>query len=377
MEKNLTPKIRFRGFTEPWITKRINDVSSSYSGGTPSVGEKTFYGGKIPFIRSGEISKNDTEIKITEDGLNNSSAKMVSKGDILYALYGATSGEVSISKINGAINQAVLAIIPNEGYSGVFINYHLRKDKNRITETYLQGGQGNLSGGIVNSLNIHLPVYSEQIKVGSFINDFELIIQDKNDEVEKLENVKQACMERMFPREGETTPQLRFKGFTDNWSFSFFGEKIQSHNFRPYIVTPTSCGSHPVIQQGDKSILGYADGIPYEDFKNVVLFGDHTVSLYKPIEPFFIATDGVKILSCKELIGSFFYYVLQRYAPKQEGYKRHFTILQGKRFYFPSLSEQEKIGNYFRHLDELIAAKRQEIEKLQDIKQSLLDKMFV
>ena len=76
---------------------------------------REYYGGNIPFIRSGEIGESSTELYITEEGLKNSSAALVEQGDILYTLYGATSGEVDRSKIKGAINQAILAIIPEAG----------------------------------------------------------------------------------------------------------------------------------------------------------------------------------------------------------------------------------------------------------------------
>ena len=106
------PKRRFKEFqnADAWEQRKLGEIGDTYSGGTPSVTNPEFYGGEIPFIRSGEISSNKTALFITEKGLQNSSAKMVVEGDILYALYGATSGEVSISNINGAINQAVLAI---------------------------------------------------------------------------------------------------------------------------------------------------------------------------------------------------------------------------------------------------------------------------
>ena len=96
------PKRRFAGFTDDWEERKLGEVTESYSGGTPSVSNSEYYDGKIPFIRSGEINNNFTELFISEDGLNNSSAKLVSKGDILYALYGATSGEVYI---NGRVGE--------------------------------------------------------------------------------------------------------------------------------------------------------------------------------------------------------------------------------------------------------------------------------
>ncbi|MEF9921157.1 MAG: restriction endonuclease subunit S, partial [Erysipelotrichaceae bacterium] len=140
------PKLRFPGFTDPWEQRKLGEITKCYSGGTPSVGTYEYYDGDIPFIRSAEINSESTELFISEKGLRTSSAKMVEVGDILYALYGATSGEVGISRINGAINQAILAIKPVEGYDSQFIMQWLRSQKQKIIDKYLQGGQGNLSG---------------------------------------------------------------------------------------------------------------------------------------------------------------------------------------------------------------------------------------
>ncbi|MCF1843596.1 restriction endonuclease subunit S [Lactobacillus jensenii] len=139
----------------------MGEIATTYSGGTPKAGNKKYYNGLIPFIRSGEIHSNKTELFISEAGLKNSSAKMVTKGDLLYALYGATSGEVDISKINGAINQAVLAIIPKQ-YNPYIISLLLSKKKDAILSKYLQGGQGNLSAEIVKSIKLILPSKNEE-----------------------------------------------------------------------------------------------------------------------------------------------------------------------------------------------------------------------
>lgn len=102
---------------------------------------------------------------------------MVQLGDILYALYGATSGEVGISKINGAINQAILTIKPTEGDNAQFIMQWLKGRKGHIVNTYLQGGQGNLSGSIIKNLEIMIPDdKKEEIKIGEFLQSIDNLI---------------------------------------------------------------------------------------------------------------------------------------------------------------------------------------------------------
>lgn len=188
------PKHRFKGFTDPWEQRKLGDISDSYSGGTPTAGKAEYYGGSIPFIRSAEINSDSTELFLTEEGLNNSSAKMVSKGDILYALYGATSGETGLAQIDGAINQAILDIKPHDNFDVSFIMQWLRKSKSNIIGTYLQGGQGNLSGTIVTSLMIDCPTYEEQKKIGEFLtklNDTITLHQHKLDTIRKQRAILQ------------------------------------------------------------------------------------------------------------------------------------------------------------------------------------------
>lgn len=192
------PEVRFPGFTEAWEQRKLKDFTLSYSGGTPSVSNKNYYNGTIPFIRSGEISGERTELFITEEGLNKSSAKRVHKGQILYALYGATSGEVSLSKIDGAINQAILAISTKEGYSNAFLSFWLRKEKDRITATFLQGGQGNLSGEIVKNLIVPVPSQLEQTKIGDLFNQLDGIITLHQRKLESLKKLKKSLLQQMF-----------------------------------------------------------------------------------------------------------------------------------------------------------------------------------
>ena len=174
------------------------------------------------------------------------------------------------------------------------------------------------------------------------------------------------------------TPSLRFRGYTDAWGQETFGDILTVYPFKPYIAKPKLSGEYPVIQQGDNPILGYADGEPFRDYKNVVLFGDHTVSLYKPESPFFLATDGIKTLGSKtKFEGNFLYSLLEKYKPESEGYKRHFSMLKEQECWFPnSIEEQHKIGCVFNELDSLLSLHQRKLDKLQAIKKSLLQKMF-
>ncbi|HEP1506389.1 TPA: restriction endonuclease subunit S [Streptococcus pyogenes] len=192
------PEIRLQGFDGEWEEKKLGEISRMFSGGTPNVGIPEYYNGNIPFIRSAEINSDQTELSITDKGLSNSSAKLVEKNTLLYALYGATSGEVGLSRISGAINQAILAIIPEKKYSSLFIKNWLYKQKSSIIEKYLQGGQGNLSGSIVKELTIHFPSLSEQEAIGDFFQTLDQQIAQSEEKLTELKALKQTLLNRLF-----------------------------------------------------------------------------------------------------------------------------------------------------------------------------------
>jgi len=225
-EEKLVPKLRFSGFTDEWVSYKIGDISKTYSGGTPSTSKREYYEGNIPFIKSGEIGNEVTEQYINEEAINNSSAKKVQKGDLLLALYGATSGEVAISKIDGAINQAVLKI-DNKMNNYFQYNYFV-KYKDQIIHKYLQGGQGNLSANIIKKLEFYYPNLEEQQKISNYL----LLIDNKIELLEKkhheYQNFKKYLMQQIFAQ------KLRFADSDSCWkeiSLKDIGTFYRGHSY--------------------------------------------------------------------------------------------------------------------------------------------------
>lgn len=181
------PALRFPEFTGEWEKCKLSKVCSFFSGGTPPSSNKECYNGNIPFIRSGELHNDETELFITKEGLDNSAAKMVEVGDLLLALYGATSGDIAISKIKGAINQAILCIRTKQNKK--FVESVWNKHVARLLQTYLQGGQGNLSADIVKNIPFYFTNIEEQNKLARFISLLDQRIAAQNKIIEKLESL--------------------------------------------------------------------------------------------------------------------------------------------------------------------------------------------
>lgn len=403
---NKTPAVRFIGFAEDWEQRKLGEVSESYSGGTPSVGVKEYYGGQIPFIRSAEINSEITELSLTEGGLKNSSARLVDVGDILYALYGATSGEVGRARLKGAINQAILAIKPHAGYDSEYLAQWLRKSKHNIIETYLQGGQGNLSGTIVKELSVDFPLLKEQQAIGNFFSQLDHLITLHQRKYEKLKNIKKSMLEKMFPKNGSNVPEIRFKGFTDAWEQRKLGEVGKTYSGlsgktkddfghgEAKFVTYMNVFSNSVC------LPNMTEAVEIDDKQNKVLFGDvlFTTSSETPEE---VGMSSVWLENAENIYLNSFcfgyrptkefnpYYLA--YMLRSPSIREKITFLaQGISRYnisknkmmdieipIPSIVEQKQIGEHFRTLDSLITLHHRKLEKLEQIKQAMLHKMFV
>ncbi len=200
MQQLFSGKLRFKdenGKAYPkWEEKRLGDICTFFSGGTPVSTNREFYQGAIPFIGSGNIYDSEVFSFISEEALNSSSAKLVDKGDLLFALYGANSGEVAISRISGAINQAVLCIRTDENTKYLF--YLLFLNQGRIVSKYLQGGQGNLSGNIVKKLKYKFPSLEEQQKIANYLSAIDTKIESVANQITQTQTFKKGLLQQMF-----------------------------------------------------------------------------------------------------------------------------------------------------------------------------------
>ena len=411
MSNDIQPEIRFPGFTEDWEQRKLGDITESFSGGTPTAGKSEYYGGDIPFIRSGEISSELTELFITENGLNNSSAKMVKAGDILYALYGATSGEVSISRINGAINQAILAIRPTKNDNSYLIVQWLRKQKDTIISTSLQGGQGNLSGSIVKDLVITLPQdKEEQNKIGAFFKQLDDTIALHQRKLDLLKETKKGFLQKMFPKNGAKVPEVRFPGFTEDWEqrkLNDFisgdisdGDWIEKEHIKDegkYRIIQTGNIGNGVYIDKEKSAK-YMDQNSFDILKaNEIFPGDLLVSrLAEPagrtvilpnIEDRMVTAVDVTILRQNENFDAYFLLsqmntskILNKVSKNVSG-TSHKRIsrknLEKVTIDSTSIEEQNKIGAFFKQLDDTIALHQRKLDLLKETKKGFLQKMFV
>lgn len=199
------PEIRFNGFTDAWKQRKIGDISTITAGGTPSTAIKSYwYPKQIPWLSSGEVHGKylfTTNNKISEEGLNNSSAKWIEKGSVLIALagQGKTRGTAAISRINMTTNQSIAAI---KFTSDIYPDYAFHNLDSRYIElrnvSSGDGTRGGLNKQMLSDLEIMFPSYEEQVMIGDLFTSIDNLITLHQQKLETLKKIKISMLEKMF-----------------------------------------------------------------------------------------------------------------------------------------------------------------------------------
>lgn len=377
-----TPKIRFAGFTGDWERKKWeNSIDISTEMVNPASGEYD----NMPHIAPGNIESFTGQIldnvkTVREEQLVSGKFRF-RPGDIVYGKIRPQLGKYFYADVNGLTSADAYVLKAKDEIAQEFL-FSLLQTNNFFrysVSVSMRSGMPKINRDELNVYRFMAPSKEEQILIGRFMLKIGKAITLQQRKVEKLKQIKKAMLEKMLPKDGALVPDIRFAGFTGDWGRRRFGDILFTLPYKPYLAVPKQNGCYKVIQQGTNPIVGYATGIPCSDFKDVVIFGDHTLSLYKPNSPFFVATDGVRILKgINGINGNYLYVLLERYKLKNEGYKRYYSILaETECKYVADTFEQEAIGNFFVLLDKSIILQQRKVEKLQQLKKALLEKMFV
>lgn len=188
-----------------WVESKLKNIFDTTSGGTPKRGVSAYYGGDIPWLKSGELNDGiifSAEEYITNEGLQNSSAKLFPKGSLLIALYGATVGKLGILNFDSTTNQAICCIYQHEMYNKYFLFYYLLNHKKYLIKQGKGGAQSNINQEIIKNLIIPLPPLNEQRRiVGKIEEEFGKIdvgVEKLRFALEQIKQYRQAVLKSAF-----------------------------------------------------------------------------------------------------------------------------------------------------------------------------------
>ena len=398
---NRTPDIRFAGFTGDWEWINLGRVSSLITKGTTPLNKSNT--GEVNFIKIENVNPDNGEITYTsrisqEEHEGYLKRSQLHENDILFSIAG-TLGRVAIVRRNilpANTNQALSIIRLKEGcVSYVAIALKGKAVKHFIRGNPTVGAQPNLSLEQVSNLEVPFPNNEEQITVSNFFNSLDKTITLQQRKVEKLLQIKEAFLEKMFPKAGALVPDIRFAGFSGDWKWRRLGEVFTEYSEKNHAELPplTIIQGKGTIRrdesdralQYDKRSLSNYKLVNKDDF--IVHLRSFEGGLEKAnsrgiISPAYHTFHG------EETDSRFYYAYFRSNKFINKDLKPHvYGIRDGRSINiagmktidipFTSYAEQKQIGNFLLVIDKTITLQQRKVEKLQQIKKALLEKMFV
>lgn len=419
MENNKrVPAIRFKGFTEEWKSKLLSKLAAFSKGSGYSKNDLCEAG--IPIILYGRLyTQYQTAISCVDTFVRENKGSVVSKGnEVIVPASGETAED--IARASAVIRSDVIlggdlnVIYPNEDLNSIFLALSISNGS--IWKELSKKAQGksvvHLRNGDLQEVELKYPKPAEQKQIGEFFQNVDSLINVNQRKLDKLKNIKKACLEKMFPRKGSTIPEIRFKGFTEEWEEKKLGDlgefksngvdkKSDINEIPVNLLNYMDVYNRRQINAFNCNTLMSVTAKPSQIKDNNILKNDifFTPSSETP-------DDIGKVMVIEETLPNTVYsYHLVRYRPKENKFAslfpnygfscdfirkqmifaaqgvQRFVINKGAfeelKVMLPLKDEQEKIGAFFKNLDNLISKNELQLTKLKNIKKACLEKMFV
>ena len=407
-KKPTVPAIRFKGFTDTWEQRKFSDVVATRRGLTYKPSDIRKNGVRV--LRSSNIAEDsfvlsDEDVFVVREAVNidcvrandilitaaNGSSRLVGKHTII-------SGIPEESAVHGGFMLLGTTKEPH------FVNASMGSSwYRRFIELFVAGGNGaigNLNKNDLDNQDIAIPSEKEQKKIGSFFRQLDHLITLHQRKLDKLHKVKRSLLERMFPRNGANVPEIRFSGFTGAWE----QRKFSDFTFAAGERNKDDLDLEPFAITNNQGFIAQSEA--HDDFGYMK---DVDRKMYIVVKPNSFAYNPARINvgslgyyeGAENVIVSSLYEVFQTAEYVDDKFLKHWfktkafqdwieRLQEGSvRLYFyydklcecimsmPSVEEQRKIGAYLDKIDNLITLHQRKLDKLRQIKRSMLEKMFV
>ena len=395
------PKIRFKGFTETWEQRKLCEVSSIVSGGTPDTKKEEYWDGNIDWYAPAEISEqiyvNDSERKISELGLKNSSAKLLPANKTILFTSRAGIGKMAILAHDACTNQGFQSLVLNDNNVPYFVYSMGNQIKLKANKLASGSTFAEISGRVLGNIELFFPDKNEQMQIGSLFSKLDNLITLHQRKCENLKKLKKFMLQKLFPQNGKNVPKVRFLNFTDTWEQRKFNnlfverrDKTKEENED----TLLSCAIDGMYLNSElfshfrgSSTIGYLK-VKKNDLilsaQNLHL-GNANVNLrfesgiispaYKVFNLIDCEPNYVQAWVKKDSTKNFFLSCTTEGASVCRK-NIDWNALKNNLLFLPNLDEQKKIGSFFSKLDHLITLHQRKCDKLKEVKKYMLQNMF-
>ena len=369
-EYNNVPKIRFKGFTDVWEQRKLEDISNRYDNLRIPVAANMREKGTTPYYGANGIqdyvkgfTHNGEFILIAEDGANDLK-------------------NYPVKYVNGLFwaNNHVHVV---QGKKEICDNKYLKYcfSRTNIEALLVGGGRAKLNANVMMGVDLKLPQLDEQSRIGKIFYEIDNLITLHQRKCDTLVNVKKSLLEKMFPKNSSNIPEIRFKGFTDVWEQRKLKD-IYKFQYGEYNNNPDNGGIYPIY--GANGIIGGYTRYNTEDSVIIGHMGEYAGSVLWGNGKVFVTYNGTISKPKDQSVNSKFgYYMLFQKEINKICAGSGLPFLSYEQLnkievsYPNSINEQKDISSLLTNLDNLITLHQRKLEKLNNIKKSMLDKMFV
>ena len=406
-EKAKEPQIRFKGFTNAWEQRKLGELANIVRGASPRpIQDPKWFDDEsdVGWLRIADVTEQDGRIHHLEQHiskLGQEKTRVLTEPHLLLSI-AATVGKPVVNYVKTGVHDGFLIFLEPK-FNRVFMFQWLEMFRPKWQKYGQPGSQVNLNSDLVKNQEIALPREEEQQKIGAYFAKLDHLITLHQRKCDLLRKAKKTLLQKMFPKNGETTPEIRFKGFTGAWEQCKLGEvcleigdglhsaPLYDDAGKYYFINgnnliegkiiidklETPKVSNEVFEKNNSqldnntvllSINGTIGNLAYYQGENVMLGKSAAYLKVKNIEKKYLYT----VLQTPMILRQFDL-SLTGTTIKNLG----LSAIKNTIVYMPIKEEQERIGEYFSQLDHLITLHQHELEKLQNIKKSCLKMMFV
>ena len=397
------PRIRFRGFTEDWEQRKLGDLAEIVRGASPRpISDSKWFDNNsdVGWLRISDVTAQDGRIQYLEQKiskLGQDKTRVVKTPHLLLSI-AATVGKPVINYVPTGVHDGFLIFL-NPKFNILYAFWWLEMFQEEWNKYGQPGSQVNLNSDLVKNQVINIPNEKEQEKISSFLEALDRIITLHQCKLKKLNLAKKSLLQKLFPRNGSQIPGVRFKGFTDAWEQRKLGDLYKRVNERNdgtlgrdkwisvakmYFQDPDKVQSNNldtrtyVMKKGDIAFEGH----PNNEFKfgRFVLndIGTGIISelfpIYRPITEYDLDFWKYAIQLERVMAPILAKSITSSGNSSNKLDHNHFL---NKELLVPNIEEQKKIGTLLSLLSKNITLHQRKLERLQEVKKGLLQKMFV
>jgi len=400
------PRIRFKGFTEDWEQRKLGDLAEIVRGASPRpISDPKWFdnNSNVGWLRIADVTAQDGRIRYLEQKiseLGQEKTRVIKTPHLLLSI-AATVGKPVINYVPTGVHDGFLIFL-NPKFNILYTFWWLEMFREKWNKYGQPGSQVNLNSDLVKNQVINIPNEKEQEKISSFLEALDKIITLHQCKLEKLKLTKKALLQKLFPKNGKHIPEIRFKGFTDAWEqrklIYIFNDFIVPMRDKPKVFSGTTPWTRIEDIEGryiNTSLSGQF--VSDETIKSMNLKVIPKGSLIVSASATFgvVAIVNNDLITNQTFIGlvpnkdfdiDFLYSLFE--APTTKG--KLLKLSAGSTIFYiaresfenlvlsvPSKEEQIKISKVFKSIDDSITLHQRKLERLQEVKKGLLQKMFV